>query len=154
MCYAIHKRPSVRITPYRRYFLIFSMATSMCVCIYPLIAVPLWNRTPSPSSALPDTYWPETPCRCEARILTCLSQRFLIHQSDHDQSIYTHAALGSFGSFVSCTFTISISFRMTIAANSVLCSSSVLSLCSPKGWWRMCYQGIVRLNGVFDWVTL
>lgn len=26
------------------------------VCVYPLIAEPPWNQTPSPSSALPDTY--------------------------------------------------------------------------------------------------
>lgn len=122
-------------------------------CVYPLTADPLRNQTPSPISALLDTYWPETPCRFEARILTCLSERILIHQSDHDQSIHAHCSGIVLFLCELHIFTISILFRKPIVPHSVHCSSSVLSLW-PLGRWKIRCHDTIRLDGVFELATL
>ncbi len=125
------------------------------VCAYPLIADPPWNHTPSPSSTLPDTYWPETPCRCEARILTFLSQK-VPHPPVRPWSINIRTLC--FGIFlfilwvVSCT--ISISFQITIVPNSVHCSSSIPSPCSTRAGDGYAVLDIVRLDGVFELASL
>lgn len=115
------------------------------MCVYPLIADPQWNRTPSPSFALPDTYWPETPCRCEARILTCLSQR-VPYLPVRPWSINIHTLYsGIFCSFVSCTF-----YNKHIVSDDYSAKFSPLFLKRPISF----SHDIVWLGGVFELASL
>lgn len=129
------KKPSVRITlPETRDRIHSSLLVGHeHACVYPLIANPQWNQTPSPFSSLVDTLIDQKPPADmkPGSWHACLKGSLSTSQTMINQ--YTRTLLWDrFVPMRVVRFTISILFRIAIAPNSVHCSSSVLSLCSPR----------------------